>query len=210
MTDHDQRDLWITHYGDTPVPPTRSSAFVTTCLARLAPHSRILELGCGGGNDAEAFANAGHEVVATDFVPAVVAGNRERLGHLPNLAFAEMRTDEPYAYADAAFDAVYAHLTLHYLRHDIKLQVIGEFHRVLKPGGWLMVACKSPDDPSFGKGIEIEPDMFDFHGKVRHFFSEKYALHLLTKCFTDVEIQTHRGKLYRQRAGWITVAAKAA
>ncbi len=210
MTEHDQRDLWIANYGDTPVPPPRTSTFVTTCLARLGPHSRILELGCGGGTDAEAFAGAGHEVVATDFVPAVIAGNRERLGHLPNLTFAIMRIDQPYPYGDATFDAVYAHLTLHYFDHDITTSIVAEIHRVLKPGGWLLFACKSPDDPSFGKGIEIEPDMFDFHGKVRHFFSEKYAQHLLTKCFTDVEIQSHRGKLYRQRAGWITVAARAA
>lgn len=209
MSDHGQLELWIANYGSSPGPGASPSAFAATCLPLLAPTARILELGCGGGADAGAFAGAGHTVTATDFVTAVVHANRERLGHLPNLSFETMRIDEPYPYADASFDAVYAHLTLHYFLHDITVAILGEIRRVLMPGGLLLFACKSPADPSHGKGIEIEPDMFDFHGKIRHFFSEEYARTLLAGNYADVEIHAHRGKLYRQRAGWITVVARA-
>ncbi len=207
MSGHDQRDLWVDAYGATPEPGVRQSAFVAPCLARLAPNSRILELGCGGGADGEAFAQAGHHVIATDFVPAVVEANRERLAQYPNLTFRTMRIDEPYPFADASFDAVYAHLTLHYFRNDITTAILTEIHRVLAPGGVLLFACKSPADPGYGKGVEIEPDMFDFHGKVRHFFSQDYARELLADRFKIIAIESHRGKLYRQRAGWITVIA---
>ncbi len=208
MNRHDQRDLWIAAYGSSPEPGLSPSAFADHCLTRLAPTSRILELGCGTGADAEAFARAGHTVLATDFVPAVVEANLNRLRHIPNLAFDTMRIDEPYPFAPASFDAVYAHLTLHSFPHDITTTILAEIHRVLTPGGLLLFACKSPDDRAYGKGVEIERDMFDFHGKIRHFFSEDYARELLAETFEDIEIQSHRGKLYRQRAGWITVVAR--
>lgn len=210
MSAIDQRDLWIAAYGATPEPASKPSAFVESCLPLLHPGARVLELGCGTGVDAETFARAGHTVLATDFVPGVIEANRTRLRDVPNLAFEMRRIDWPYPDPDGAFDAVYAHLTLHYFTHDITLAIIAEIRRVLRPGGLLLFACKSPDDPAWGNGIELEPDMFDFHGKVRHFFSEDYARGFLAERFTDVVVDSHTGKLYRQRAGWITVVARAA
>ena len=209
MSGPDQRDLWIATYGPTPEPAAQPSAFVSRCLTLLPFGSRILELGCGPGADAEAFARAGHTVTATDFVPAVIRANRERFRDMPNLTFESRRIDEPFTDHDGAFDAVYAHLTLHYFPHGKTQGIFAEIRRVLRPSGFLLFACKSPADPAYGKGIEIEPDMYDFHGKVRHFFSEAYARELLTSGFTDVDVQAHVGTLYRQRAGWITVVARA-
>ncbi len=205
----DQRELWIDAYATTPDTPARPSAFATACLDRLPANATILELGCGAGADAGAFAGAGHQVTATDFVPGVIDANRARLRHLPGIRFETMRIDGPFPYADATFDAVYAHLTLHYFPHDTTVAVFTEISRVLRTGGYLMFACKSPSDPAWGKGDEIEPDMFAFHGKVRHFFSEDYARQLLAGQFRDIEISAHQGRLYRQRAGWITVIARA-
>ncbi len=204
----DQRDLWIAQYGATPNAADRPSAFVEDCLARLPAGSRVLELGCGTGTDAATFARAGHTVVATDFVPAVIATGRERYADLPGLTFEEMRIDAPFPFADGAFDAVYAHLTLHYYPDQQTREIFTEIRRVLVPAGFLMFACKSPADPAWGKGIELEPDMFDFHGKVRHFFSADYARSLLETGFVDIDIREHRGKLYRQRSGWITAIAR--
>lgn len=204
----DQRDLWIANYQETQAQQPSISTFAETCLSVLSPGSRILELGCGGGTDSAALASAGHTVIATDFVAEVIDSNRELFTHLPNLGFETMRIDEPYPHPIHTFDAVFAHLTLHYYPDIETRAIIREIRLVLKPGGWLMFACKSPQDPAWGKGIEIEPDMFNFHGKIRHFFSEAYARDLLTEGFADVQVQSHTGKLYRQRAGWITAIAR--
>jgi SAM-dependent methyltransferase len=208
-TPPDQRDLWISNYGERPQPTERPSAFVATCLPLLKPGSRILELGCGTGTDAATFAAAGHHVIATDFVPSVIDAARDRHATLTNLTFQELRIDDPYPFPDSSFDAVYAHLALHYYTHDKTREIIDEVHRVLKPGGLLLFACKSPADPAYGKGIELEPGLFDFHGKVRHFFDPAYARTLLESRFSSVDITEHTGKLYRQKAGWITVIAHA-
>jgi SAM-dependent methyltransferase len=206
-TTPDQRELWIAQYGDTP-NPAKPSAFVEPCLELLPAGARILELGCGTGTDAVEFVRAGHTVVATDFVPAVIGANRERHADLPTLTFQEMRIDEPFPFPDQSFDAVYAHLTLHYYPDVQTREIITEIRRVLAPSGWLMFACKSSADPAWGKGTEIEPDMFDFHGKVRHFFTADYARSLLESGFTAIDIQEHAGKLYKQKSGWITAIAQ--
>ena len=203
----DQREMWIATYGETPVP-AKPSAFVEPCLDLLPAGARILELGCGTGTDAATFARAGHTVVATDFVPTVIEANRQRYLDLPELTFQEIRIDEPFPFPDRSFDAVYAHLTLHYYPDVKTREIITEIRRVLVPGGWLLFACKSPADPAWGKGTELEPDMFDFHGKVRHFFTADYARSLLEPGFTAIDIREHAGKLYKQRSGWITATAQ--
>jgi bifunctional enzyme CysN/CysC len=205
----DQRNLWSRIYGEGLGTHEHGSGFARECLARLPVPSHILELGCGTGGDAEGFARAGHTVVATDFVEATIARNQARLRDLPNLRFQVMRNDAPYPFADGTFDAAYAHLTLHYFRHDINVAIFAEIRRVLKQGGWLMFACKSPHDPLYGKGKQVEADMFVYpNGQVRHFFSEAYARRLLAGEFTDVEVTAHRGTLFGDNSAWITVIAR--
>jgi cyclopropane fatty-acyl-phospholipid synthase-like methyltransferase len=46
----------------------------------LQPGARILELGCGGGRDAEAMVAAGFEVDPTDGTPEIARKAEERLG----------------------------------------------------------------------------------------------------------------------------------
>ena len=70
-----------------------SRAFIPALLraARVAPGQRVLDVATGTGIAAEAAVEAvgplGH-VVATDLFPAMLEKARERLGHLPNVAFA--------------------------------------------------------------------------------------------------------------------------
>ena len=208
-TPPDQHELWSRIYDDEPgAHDHHGSGFAQECLAILPPESRILELGCGTGGDATAFARAGHTVIATDFVETTIAGNQARSRNPANPRFQVMRNDAPYPYEDGAFDAVYAHLTLHYFPHDITKGIVSEIRRVLHVGGWLMFACKSTDDPLYGQGEPIEPDMFLYsNGQVRHFFSEDYARSLLAGGFTDVEVTAHRGLLYEDPSAWITVIA---
>jgi SAM-dependent methyltransferase len=205
----DQRGLWIAAYDRDLALAGKTSRFLDDCLAVLPPASRVLELGCGPGWDAAAMAQAGHAATAIDFAPNVIAANRERFSGMPNLTFIEGRIDAPFPYANERFDAVYAHLTLHYYRDEVTRAIIAEIRRVLSSGGWLMFACKSPQDPAWGRGVEIEPDLFDLNGKVRHFFSEDYARSLIADGFTEIRIESHTGKLYGQKAGWITVIDKA-
>lgn len=168
-----------------------------------------LELGCGNGTDAAAFAALGHDVTTTDFVASVIGRNRERHADDPRLEFRLMRIDEPFPFSDGAFDVVYAHLTLHYFTAEVTMSIFREIRRVLRPGGLLMFACKSDRDPLYGRGVEIEPDLFDLDGKVRHFFPEAYVQGCLAEGFALDRLESKSGHLYGAPSAWITAIARA-
>ncbi len=203
----DQQALWSRTWEHGDGTGSGPSAFFGECAPLVPPGSRILELGCGEGADAAAFATLGHEVTATDFVSSVIARNRQRHAGVPRLAFRPSRIDEPLPFGDGSFDAVYAHLTLHYFTATVTTGIFREIHRVLRPGGMLMVACKSDHDSLYGRGVKIEPDMFDLDGKVRHFFTEAYARACLADGFVVDRLESPTGPLYGEPSAWITAIA---
>ena len=109
--------------------PGGVSRWLAAFLDRLPKGSRILELGCGSGRDAEAMIAAGHDVDATDGTPAMAALASARLGRPVRV----MRFDE--LDVRDAYDAVWAHASL---LHVPRLALPGILKRVfdaLKPGG---------------------------------------------------------------------------
>jgi cyclopropane fatty-acyl-phospholipid synthase-like methyltransferase len=52
-------------------------------LADYPPLDPILDLGCGSGDLAFHLAQAGHQVMGVDFVPAAIASAQAKLGSLP-------------------------------------------------------------------------------------------------------------------------------
>ena len=51
--------------------------------ARIGPATRILDVGCGAGIAAEAFARMGHDVLGIDAAPEAIAAARLHAGDLP-------------------------------------------------------------------------------------------------------------------------------
>lgn len=81
-------------------------------------------------------------------------------------------------------------------------------HRVLKHDASLYFMCKSTDDTIYGKGTEIEKDMYELDGHVRHFFSEEYANKLLTESgFELISILKGQERLYDRVSAYIQVRA---
>lgn len=97
---------------------------------RLVPGAQLLELGCGGGIDAEYLIARGFDVDATDGVAEIAAQAAQRLGQSVRV----MRFDE--LDAEAAYDAILASASLlHVPRIDLAL-VLARVHRALRPDGW--------------------------------------------------------------------------
>ena len=98
-------------------------------LAELSAGARILELGCGGGRDAQAMLAAGHSVEPTDGSPAI-ARKAEELLPIPVrvMRFEELDSRE-------AYDAVWASASLlHVPRHELPA-ILAKIRAALKPGG---------------------------------------------------------------------------
>ncbi|WP_259444866.1 class I SAM-dependent methyltransferase [Neotabrizicola shimadae] len=108
-------------------------------LEVLKPGSTILELGCGGGRDAQAMIAAGHRVDPTDG-SAAIAAKAEALLQIPVRV---MRFDELEAEED--YDAVWANASLlHVPRPDLP-EVLSKVRRALKPGGLHHASYKGGD-----------------------------------------------------------------
>jgi ubiquinone/menaquinone biosynthesis C-methylase UbiE len=94
---------------------------------------RILDLGCGAGENSVYFAQRGAQCVAADYSPGMV-DTALKLGQANNVKISgkvvnAMSIDFP----DNSFDVVYASNLLHHLPDP--RTAIQEMHRVLKPGG---------------------------------------------------------------------------
>jgi SAM-dependent methyltransferase len=207
----DQRRHWDALYARDPARRliAEPSPLAVECGRLLVPGSLVLELGCGAGQDAACFARAGHTVCATDFSTVALAANRRRQAVPPNPHWVVLNTGKPLPFADATFDAVYARLSLHYFADAVTRRVFREIRRVLRPGGLLCFLCKSPDDPLYGRGRQLEPDMFELAGHVRHFFSAEYARACLGDAFQVVAAEAGRATFHEGPSAFVKVVARA-
>lgn len=108
-------------------------------LARLAPGARILELGCGGGQDAAAMIAAGFDVTPTDGSPGLALEAQKRLGRpVRVMKFEEL--DEAGAY-----DGVWANACLLHVPEAGLPDILARIHRALKRGGRFYAGFKAGD-----------------------------------------------------------------
>ena len=139
---------------------------------------RILDAGCGSGWYAEQLANRGAIVDGVDGSASMVARARERFSRLPgdlreHVTFHVADLGGPLPFDAGRFAGVVSPLVLHYLRDWGP--ALGEIHRVLEPGGWLLLSTHHPaaDAALFRTSnyfaTELVVDHWDWVGEVRFY-----------------------------------------
>jgi ABC-2 type transport system ATP-binding protein len=96
---------------------------------------RTVEFGCGTGYYTPFLAERSESVVATDFSGQMVARTRERTKDLPTVTV-QKENCEKTTFAPGSFDCAFLGLTLNMVDGPA---TIAEMHRILKPGGRLLV-----------------------------------------------------------------------
>ncbi len=125
----------------------RGRALDAELIARsgTAPGDRVLDIGCGPGDFARALATrvgpAG-EVVGRDPSPQMVAYATARTTQ-PNCHF-ELGPAQTIDHPDASFDVVTCTFVMHHIPETQREAALSHMHRVLRPGGKLLLADTHP------------------------------------------------------------------
>ncbi|MER6980309.1 class I SAM-dependent methyltransferase [Streptomyces carpinensis] len=157
--------------GVTIAAPRTYEAFGAVCFAgrrnrsftRLAglsgaePGDRVLDVGCGTGYLARRMAarvGPGGAVTGVDPSPPVLdyaRSKKQRPGSAP-CTFQE-GIAESLDLPDASFDTVVTSLMLHHLPEELRPAALREMHRVLRPGGRLLVVEFRPPRSRIGRRL---------------------------------------------------------
>ena len=166
------------------------------------PGASILDLGCGDGRDALYFSQNGFSVTAIDFSKEAIA----RLKKADDSITAQVMDILHMDFPEHSFDAVFAHLSLHYFDDPTTRAVFHAVHRMLKSGGYFFIACKSTNDPLYGTGEKVGEHMFK-RRYLRHFFDENYMRSMLHD-FRILELQEVSAQYDNKKSCFIEAVAQ--
>jgi SAM-dependent methyltransferase len=131
-------------------------------LAALPAGASILDLGCGDGSHM-ALLGAGGRVVGVDLAMPLLA---RAASHGPVVA----ATGQRLPFGDGVFSLVYVSHVLHHAG-DVR-SVMSEIHRVLRPGGSLVVIETCEDNPLMRLARAIRPEWESVPVRSRFRFAE--------------------------------------
>jgi 2-polyprenyl-3-methyl-5-hydroxy-6-metoxy-1,4-benzoquinol methylase len=163
-------------------------------LQRLPAGASILELGCGGGDNASFMVDRGFAVEPTDGVAEIAAIAEHRLRRaVRTLRFDELEAVESY-------DAVVAVASLLHVPRAGLRHILRKVWRAIKPGGWHLA--------SFKAGGTEGRDRF---GRYFNYLSAEQAetAYLEAADWASIEIESYVSGGYEGGQGpWIKLIAK--
>jgi SAM-dependent methyltransferase len=106
---------------------------------------RVLDVGCGLGDNAECFSHAGATVTAFDLVPSAVAWAQRRFPETKVTYSAGDLFTPPEAWCQA-FDLVHECYTLQALSVELLPKALAALRSLLAPGGKLLLVARARDE----------------------------------------------------------------
>ena len=170
---------------------TRETVPLLRDTAGIRSGSIVLDIGCGPGHVAGAFAEDGAIVTGIDFSSKMVEVARQ---HYPAATFHEANAEQ-LPFDDASFEAVVSNFVVHHLaRPDV---VFREICRVLKPDGrFAFVVFERPDAQSsigaFFEAVEAHHDSDKLpHGPLFGAQRSAFVAPLIASGLSDSHFETH-------------------
>lgn len=182
----DQKKLWQHAWRKKSATlPVNNFATKAFQFIKNGRYHTVLDVGCGNGQDALYFARKGMLVTAVDWSDTGLTNLRNIITEqkIPNMTVCAQDVSN-LTFKPNSFDIIYAHLSLHYFTDHKTQKIFHSLHRILKKNGLLFVKCKSTDDALYGRGRQIEKNMYSLRGHIRHFFDKEY----MAKQLHDFEI----------------------
>jgi ubiquinone/menaquinone biosynthesis C-methylase UbiE len=205
-----ERDLWdelfdelylMTYAFRIDQRDSAPEALGAAALAGVEPGSDVLDVPCGYARHSIPLAAAGYRVTGADRSEVMLEEARRRAdgGEWPRFVHADMRE---LPFADASFDAVLnLFSSLGYRGEEGDRQALGEFRRVLRPGGALVIETMhrdrlmrifQPEDWSELADGDLLLERREFH----QLEGEVEALHQLVRADGTRQAVTYRIRTY--------------
>ena len=106
--------------------------------------SDVVDIGCGGGTYTRAWHELGAATVTgVDFSAPILAEARDSHGHLPGVSFRQGEAAATGVRTGSA-DGVFERALIHHVSDLVAVSI--EAHRVLRPGGTVLIQDRTPED----------------------------------------------------------------
>lgn len=137
--------------------------------------TKVLDLGCGAGNDTLYLTEKGFRVVACDYSDVVIEKTNKEF---VNVETKIVDISKPLPFENNSFDLIIADLSLHYFDQITTKDIMREIKRILTPNGYLIARVNSVDDinHSAGQGEKLEENFFFVEGYNKRFFTTQDAI----------------------------------
>ena len=127
--------------------PDNLSAYAHHLIAHVGTAGKLIDIGCGVGNNMSWFATHGVQVIGIDLSMGM-------------LKLAQQETDQPLSrmsmlslgFADHTFAAAWCCASLLHLPKDLAPVALSEIARVVKPSGLLMLSVQVGDGETWNGG----------------------------------------------------------
>lgn len=132
---------------------------------------KLLDVGCGTGRTLHqiALAHPAMRLWGVDLSPAYVRAARERLSAVEELTLA-VENGEHLPFTDASFDVATSVYMFHELPRNARRNVLRELHRVVRPGGLVVIE----DSAQLAESEELAPALREFPREFHEPFYDDY------------------------------------
>jgi tellurite methyltransferase len=175
----------------------RPAPTVVELVESLSPRDspRVLDLGCGLGRHAVAFAAAGFHVTATDASREAVSHLEEWAGDLGLAVCTRVCDASETGLPAASFDIVLSYNVIYHGYREQFAGAIAHARDLLKPQGLFFFTCPSGEDGKYGAGAQLAPHTFACDTSLVpgdiHYFSSEDDLDELLDGFTTLTRRRH-------------------
>ncbi|OPH61317.1 hypothetical protein BC351_15385 [Paenibacillus ferrarius] len=114
---------------------------------------KVLEIGCGSGNDTRFLVGSGFNVTATDFSEVALSIIET---NIPSVQILHHDTQDKFPFEDNEFEFIVASLSLHYFDDSVLNRILAEVRRMLSDKGLFLIRLNSVNDDDAQKEHAID------------------------------------------------------
>lgn len=138
-------------------------------ISDRAGSGRVLELGCGTGEDSAVLAENGVDLVALDLSEDAVATAKKRV---PSASFFVQDIRDPFPLGKDRANVIVASLSLHYFSWAETLRLVARIRDTLTDSGIFLCRLNSTNDHHFGASGHplLDKNYYSVDGQPKRFF----------------------------------------